>query len=266
MKKLVEGKTKIIYQDPENNEQVIIFSKDDITSGDGARHDIIPGKGALLTHITSDVFELLKKNNIPVSYIQQVSENEFKSLFCKMIPLEVVIRRHAYGSFIKRNKEYKKGDCFKKPIVELYLKTKDKLWENTNIPVDDPFIIVDADTLNLFHPSTQLNKQRSFLNLKTVDVVPQHISLETITSIAESTFLILEREWKKLDCVLVDMKIEFGILNNGNLVISDVIDNDSWRLLKNGMHLDKQLYREGADLKEVKEKYEIVKDLANKMV
>src|ERR671912_90682 len=44
---LAEGKTKIIYADASDPAQAIIFSKDDITAGDGARRDTLPGKGAL---------------------------------------------------------------------------------------------------------------------------------------------------------------------------------------------------------------------------
>ena len=47
-------------------------------------------------------------------------------------------------------------------------------------------------------------------------------------------FEILEKAWKKFDVDLIDMKIEVGINQNKEIVIADVIDNESWRIWPNG--------------------------------
>src|SRR5689334_24636714 len=77
---------------------------------------------------------------------------------------------------------------------------------------------------------------------------PQEIGI--MTEIARLTFEILAHAWRKRDVLLVDLKIEFGRLaggeNKGQLVIADVIDNDSWRIWPQGREdrmLDKQMYR-----------------------
>ena len=60
-------------------------------------------------------------------------------------------------------------------------------------------------------------------------------------------FEILEKAWKKFDVDLIDMKIEVGINQNKEIVIADVIDNDSWRIWPNGdpkKKLDKQSFRD----------------------
>ena len=94
-----------------------------------------------------------------------------------------------------------------------------------------------------------------------------------MTEIARLTFEILAHAWRKRDVLLVDLKIEFGRLtsgeNKGQLVIADVIDNDSWRIWPQGREdkmLDKQMYRnlESVDddaLTRVKGAYEQVADL-----
>ena len=71
-----------------------------------------------------------------------------------------------------------------------------------------------------------------------------------MTELARLTFDILSHAWRKRDVLLVDLKIEFGRLaggeNQGQLVIADVIDNDSWRIWPQGreeLMLDKQIYR-----------------------
>ena len=74
-------------------------------------------------------------------------------------------------------------------------------------------------------------------------------------------FEILEKAWKKFDVDLIDMKIEVGINQNKEIVIADVIDNDSWRIWPNGdpkKQLDKQSFRDGEKLTEVQKKYRIV--------
>ena len=75
-------------------------------------------------------------------------------------------------------------------------------------------------------------------------------------------FEILEKAWKKFNVELIDMKIEIGIIEESKeLVIADVIDNDSWRIWPNGdpkQQLDKQSFRDGEALTEVQEKYRIV--------
>ena len=60
-------------------------------------------------------------------------------------------------------------------------------------------------------------------------------------------FEILEKAWKKFDVDLIDMKIEVGINQNKEIVIADVIDNESWRIWPNGdpkKQLDKQSFRD----------------------
>ena len=63
------------------------------------------------------------------------------------------------------------------------------------------------------------------------------------------------------------MKIEVGINQNKEIVIADVIDNDSWRIWPNGepkKQLDKQSFRDGEKLTDVQRKYSIVTEYTKK--
>ena len=88
------------------------------------------------------------------------------------------------------------------------------------------------------------------------------VTLEYIRrSLMIPCFEIIEKAWKKVNVDLIDMKIEIGINQNKEIVIADVIDNDSWRIWPNGdpkQQLDKQSFRDGEALTEVQKKYRIV--------
>lgn len=82
--------------------------------------------------------------------------------------------------------------------------------------------------------------------------------------IAQQTFLVLEKAWQLVGRRLVDLKVEFGFNTESELQLADVIDNDSWRVLDNGHYIDKQLYRDGADLNTVTAKYQLVAELTGR--
>ena len=100
---IIEGKTKKIIDLGEN--RVRVLSKDDITAGDGAKHDILANKATLSTTTTSNVFELLRYCGLPVAFCEQDSLTSFIAPNCRMLPWEVVVRRRAKGSILKRKPE-----------------------------------------------------------------------------------------------------------------------------------------------------------------
>ncbi|MBI1957121.1 MAG: hypothetical protein HYS44_01535 [Candidatus Niyogibacteria bacterium] len=88
-----------------------------------------------------------------------------------------------------------------------------------------------------------------------------------MTNIAQQNFLILEAAWAKLGFRLADFKVEFGIdVTTGELLLADVIDNDSWRLLEGERYLDKQNYRDGALPDAVKADYARVAELSTQLM
>ena len=97
--------------------------------------------------------------------------------------------------------------------------------------------------------------------------------IEWMAAQGSRVFETLERAWASIDVTLVDLKIEFGRDTQGNLLVADVIDNDSWRLWPGGdktRMLDKQVYRNlkdvtQQDLQEVADRYALVADLTGKL-
>ena len=94
-------------------------------------------------------------------------------------------------------------------------------------------------------------------------------------AVTQLVFELLERAWQTLDHSLIDMKIEFGVTADNEIVVADVIDNDSWRLWPSGdkrLMLDKQVYRnmdaasiDAAALELVRSNFEIVADRTHKL-
>jgi phosphoribosylaminoimidazole-succinocarboxamide synthase len=243
---IARGKTKVLYENPGQPHQLVVAQTDQISSGDGARRNEIPGKGRLAAQTTARVFRLLNLCGLPTHYLnggEDDDNNETVVRRANMIPLEVVTRGVAAGSFVRRNPSLQRGTLLVPRVIEFFLKDDAQ---------HDPLIAPDQIIAN---------------NIAS----PQEVGV--MTELARLTFDILSHAWRKRDVLLVDLKIEFGRLaggeNQGQLVIADVIDNDSWRIWPQGreeLMLDKQLYRnleivDEAALENVKRAYERVADL-----
>ena len=263
---VAEGKTKKIQQIAGRPDLVALVAKDDITAGDGAKHDIIPDKGRLANATTCNVFRLLKACGLPVAFEQQDSATSFIAPGCTMLPYEVVVRREAHGSYLKRTPHFEKGQLFPKLIVEFFLKTKDKDWKGKPLLADDPLMLHKdgASQIELYVPSKPIQGQQPFLTLATSEVFTRADEAKLypeMSRLARQAFLVLEKAWQLEGGRLVDFKVEFGFDTKGNLLLADVIDNDSWRVIESGGYIDKQVYRDGGTLDDVAAKYRRVAEI-----
>lgn len=266
---VAEGKTKKIHLVKGSSDLAAVVAKDDITAGDGAKHDIIPDKGRLATATTCNVFRLLKACGLPVAFVEQDSAISFTAPKCQMLPYEVVVRREAHGSYLKRNPHLAKGQLFPHALVEFYLKTKDKNWKGKPLISDDPLMqfAEDAKQIKLFNPAKPLPGQEPFLVLSASEVFGSDEEWKIFPEmrrIARQAFLVLERAWQLEGGRLVDLKVEFGFDSKGSLLLADVIDNDSWRVIEGGAYIDKQVYRDGGALDDVAAKYRHVAEVTSR--
>jgi len=259
---IAEGKTKIVALD--EGSMVSIESKDDITAGDGAKHNVVKGKGAIANATTCNVFRLLQECGLPVAFRKQVDRKTFQAVHCNMIPFEVVVRRESHGSCIQRRPHLKKGQIFPRLVVEFFLKTSGKQWREQALLSDDPLAILNGDShlFDLYDPHASVYGQEPFLSISQPEGFEESY-LQEMAHIAQRAFLILEKAWQLQGRRLVDFKVEFGISASGDPVIllADVIDNDSWRVVDAGEYIDKQAYRDGQSIRAVMAKYRLVRDL-----
>ncbi|MCK4539549.1 AIR carboxylase family protein [Candidatus Parcubacteria bacterium] len=281
--KRTEGKTKIIWEIKNDSRNVIIENKNDITAFDDPKFTKqFKTKAIYATTVTCRVFELLKNAGIPVAFVEQISATEFVSPICDMIPLEVVCRRFAVGSFLKRHPELINEDKdphrFHNLVVEFFLKTTEgaltidgkKIIDGLDPQKgeEDPFIEnFYEDNWNLCHPKKPSWEEGSKLDgqIEASKVLKKNSKemAKEIEEIMRKVFLVLEGAWNNLGYRIIDMKIEFGIDNNGKLIVADVIDNDSWRLRDADWNeLSKEAFRQGEELDEVEKKYGFVASLS----
>jgi phosphoribosylaminoimidazole carboxylase PurE protein len=266
---VTEGKTKRIHKLPGSADLVTLIAKDDITAGDGAKHDVIPEKSKFANRTTCNVFSLLKACGLPIAFEEQDSATSFIAPGCTMLPYEVVARREAHGSYLKRHPHIAKGQLFPQLIVEFYLKTKDKDWKGKPLVADDPLMdfAEGGSHINLLNPAKPVIGQEPFLVLPASDVLRSNDEWKIFPEmrrIARHAFLVLEKAWQLHGGTLVDLKVEFGYDSKGRLLLADVIDNDSWRVIEDGSYIDKQVYRDGGALDDVAAKYRRVADITDR--
>ena len=246
--KLAEGKTKIISLHPDDPTLVIMEHKDGITAGDGARRHVIPGKGVLSGRTTANVFALLNAAGVHTHFVSAPEAQRMLVRRCSMLPIEVVTRRLASGSYLKRYPGISEGTRFEPPLIEFFL--KDDARHDPQISADDIVALGLANAAEL-----------------------EHIQAETLR-----VFTLLEQAWAEQQVTLVDLKIEFGRSLAGEQagmpIVADVIDNDSWRIWPAGdkaRMLDKQVYRNMPDVTEagladIKALYEQVAAMTDRWV
>ena len=229
LEQIYEGKAKKVYL-TDNPDYVIVDYKDDATAFNGVKRGTIVGKGVVNNKVSNHFFQLLEKSGIPTHYVEEISDRETIVKKVEIVPVEVIVRNKAAGSFSKRM-GVAEGTELKCTILEYSYKNDD---------LGDPFI-------NDYYVKA--------LGLATDE------ELDTISKYALKVNEILSEYLKGLGVELVDYKLEFGRFK-GEIVLADEISPDTCRFwdMKTGKKLDKDRFRQ--DLGEVEEAYqEIIRRL-----
>lgn len=224
---LYEGKAKKVYAtaDPELH---VIEYKDDATAFNAQKRGSIAGKGEVNAAVATRIFEFLAEAGVPTHLEALLSPREQLVKAVRIVPLEVVVRNRAAGSFAKRYGVPEGGEL--DPVVVEWCLKDDALG--------DP-MLNDAAAVALGI------------------VTPEE--LETLFELTAEVNDLLKPFFAARGLDLIDFKLEFGIDPDGAIVLADEISPDTCRLWDSatGDKLDKDRFRR--DLGGVEEAYQEVR-------
>ncbi len=225
-RRVYDGKAKTMFEGPEPG-TLIQYFKDDATAFNGEKLAVLSGKGVLNNRISAYLMTKLADIGIPVAFIRRLNMREQLVREVDIVPIEVVIRNVAAGSFSKRF-GVAEGTALERAVIEYFYK-KDEL--------NDPMVSEEHITAFKWATPHELDEMVS-LTVRVNDFL---------------TGLFLG-----IGIRLVDFKLEFGriwIEDDMHIVLADEISPDNCRLwdLKTNEKLDKDRFR--LDLGNVVESY-----------
>ena len=224
LNQLYEGKAKRVYA-TEDSELLIVSYKDDATAFNGLKKGTIAGKGVINNQMSNRLMARLADAGVPTHYVQELSERETLVRRVQIVPLEVIVRNIAAGSFSKRY-GVPEGVVFTRPTVEFSYKNDD---------LGDPLLNDDhALAIGL--------------------ATEEEIAAIRRYALAVNDFL--RAFWAEAGVTLVDFKLEFGRTGDGTIILADEISPDTCRLWDSETHekLDKDRFRR--DMGGVEEAYQ----------
>ena len=209
---LYEGKAKKVYA-TDNADVVIVDYKDDATAFNGLKKGTIAGKGVINNKMSNMMFKIMESKGIPTHLVEELSDRETAVKKVEIVPLEVIIRNTAAGSFSKRL-GVPEGKKLPVTVLEFSYKNDD---------LGDPLI-------NDYHALA--------MELAT----PEEI--ETIKNRAFKVNEVMKEFFKTLNIDLIDFKLEFGRFH-GQIILADEISPDTCRFwdMTTGEKLDKDRFR-----------------------
>jgi len=228
---LYEGKAKKVFSTDAEGTYIVQY-KDDATAFNGAKKGTIAGKGVVNNKMSNIIFRMLESKGIRTHYIEEINDRETAVKSVKIIPLEVIIRNVAAGSFAKKY-GIEEGTPLKSTVIEFSYK---------NDALGDPMI-------NSSH-------------ILAIGLAARE-EIDKIEAMALKINECLIEYFKKINVKLIDFKLEFG-KHKDDIILADEISPDTCRLwdAKTNEHLDKDRFRR--DLGGVEEAYqEIYRRITN---
>lgn len=219
---LYEGKAKKVFA-TDDPDLCVVSYKDDATAFNGKKKGTIVGKGVVNNRMSNFMFKMLEENGIHTHYVEELNDRDTVVKKVEIVPLEVIVRNRAAGSFSKKY-SVPEGSDLASPILEFDYKSD---------PLDDPLV-------NNYHILA--------LGLATQE------EIDTIASMALKIDQLMIDFFKKCNVELVDFKLEFGRFH-GEIVLADEISPDTCRFWDLDTHekLDKDRFRR--DMGGVEEAY-----------
>ena len=209
---MYEGKAKIVFA-TDDADYCIVSYKDDATAFNGEKKGTIVGKGVVNNRMSNFMFKLLEAKGVPTDFVEELNDREALLKKVEIVPLEVIIRNKAAGSFSKRF-GVPEGTAFKAPTLEFCLKDDD---------LGDPMI--NESQIYAIGAATKEE-------------------IEKISEYAYKVNEVMVEFFKSVNVDLIDFKIEFGRFH-GEILLADEISPDTCRFwdVDTQEKLDKDRFR-----------------------
>lgn len=219
---LYEGKAKKVYRTDDERFCVIEY-KDDATAFNGEKKGTVAGKGVVNNRMSNILFRMLESHGVETHFVEELNDRETVVKAVRIVPLEVIVRNVAAGSFSRRF-GVEEGTELRCPTLEFCLKDD---------ALGDP-MINDSQILALGLADEEELRTMSALALRVNDLLKDYFS--------------------GIGVRLIDFKIELGRYE-GRIVLADEISPDTCRFwdAETNRKLDKDRFRR--DLGEVEEVY-----------
>ncbi|WP_434309479.1 phosphoribosylaminoimidazolesuccinocarboxamide synthase [Hominifimenecus sp. rT4P-3] len=209
---LYEGKAKKVYT-TDVEDVLIVDYKDDATAFNGLKKGSIVGKGVINNRMSNHMFQILEKAGVPTHLVEELSDRETAVKKVEIVPLEVIVRNVAAGSFSKKL-GVEEGTRLLSPTLEFSYK---------NDELGDPFI-------NDYYALA--------LGLATKE------EIDRISELAFRINEVMKAYFAECGIDLIDFKVEFGRYH-GEIILADEISPDTCRFWDSKTHekLDKDRFR-----------------------
>ncbi len=209
---MYEGKAKKVFK-TEDEDRLIVAYKDDATAFNGLKKGTIVGKGIVNNRMSNYLCKILEEKGIATHYVKELDDRRTVVKKVEIVPLEVIIRNKAAGSFSKRL-GVSEGTELKCSTLEFSYKNDD---------LGDPLI-------------------NSYMALALGLATKEEI--DKITEMAFKINAILQEIFKEVGIELIDFKLEFGRYH-GDIILADEISPDTCRYwdMETHDHLDKDRFR-----------------------
>jgi phosphoribosylaminoimidazole-succinocarboxamide synthase len=223
---LYEGKAKQVFA-CDDADLVIVRFKDDATAFNAQKRGTVSDKGVVNNAVSAMLYAELEAFGVPTHFVEQLGARDQLVRRVTIVPVEVIVRNRAAGTFAKRYGVDEGLDL--DPIVVEWCYKSDPLG-------DPPMNTATAVALGL----------------------ADEAQLEAMFDYAADVNDYLGARFAVAGLDLIDFKLEFGIDAAGELRLADEISPDTCRLwdAETGEKLDKDRFRR--DLGGVEEAYQEV--------
>ena len=209
---MYEGKAKKVYR-TDDEDLLIVDYKDDATAFNGLKKGTIVGKGVVNNRMSNYLCQILEEKGVPTHFVKELDERRTLVKKVEIVPLEVIIRNKAAGSFSKRY-GVEEGTPLKCSTLEFSYKNDD---------LGDPLM-------------------NSYMALA-LDLATKE-EIDTISEMAFKVNEVLKEVFAGVGIELIDFKLEF-VRYHGQIILADEISPDTCRYwdMKTHDHLDKDRFR-----------------------